>query len=167
MDIAEVARRSGVRASALRYYEEKGLIASVGRDGLRRRFLPGVLDQLALISLGQAAGLSLAERHAAAKASAEAALNPAQQCADGAVRVMAAPDSDGLPLQLHDNRSEADSAPAQSSGRADSRCAAHDGCAMGALPVLPAAALARYAHAAAMVSTATFAGAFTNFSALP
>jgi DNA-binding transcriptional MerR regulator len=59
MDIAEVARRSGVRASALRYYEEKGLIASVGRDGLRRRFAPGVLDQLALISLGQAAGLSL------------------------------------------------------------------------------------------------------------
>ena len=59
MDIAEVARRSGVRASALRYYEEKGLIASVGRDGLRRRFGPGVLDQLALISLGQAAGLSL------------------------------------------------------------------------------------------------------------
>jgi DNA-binding transcriptional MerR regulator len=59
MDIAEVARRSGVRASALRYYEEKGLIASVGRDGLRRRFGPGVLDQLALIALGQAAGLSL------------------------------------------------------------------------------------------------------------
>jgi DNA-binding transcriptional MerR regulator len=59
MDIAEVARRSGVRASALRYYEEKGLIASVGRDGLRRRFGPRVLDQLALISLGQAAGLSL------------------------------------------------------------------------------------------------------------
>ena len=61
MDIAEVARRSGVRASALRYYEEKGLIASVGRDGLRRRFGPGVLDQLALIALGQAAGLSLEE----------------------------------------------------------------------------------------------------------
>jgi DNA-binding transcriptional MerR regulator len=59
MDIAEVARRSGVRASALRYYEEKGLIASVGRDGLRRRFGPRVLDQLALIALGQAAGLSL------------------------------------------------------------------------------------------------------------
>lgn len=61
MDIAEVAKRAGVPASALRYYEKKGLIASVGRQGLRRRFAPGVLDQLALIALGQAAGLSLDE----------------------------------------------------------------------------------------------------------
>jgi DNA-binding transcriptional MerR regulator len=61
MDIAEVARRSGVPASTLRYYEEKGLIASAGREGLRRRFAPGVLDQLALIALGQAAGFSLDE----------------------------------------------------------------------------------------------------------
>ena len=61
MDIAEVAKRTGIPASALRYYEEKGLIASVGRQGLRRRFDPGVLDQLALISLGQSAGFSLDE----------------------------------------------------------------------------------------------------------
>ena len=61
MDIAQVAKRSGVPASTLRYYEEKGLIASIGRDGLRRRFAPGVLDQLALIALGQAAGFSLDE----------------------------------------------------------------------------------------------------------
>lgn len=61
MDIAEVAKRSGVPASALRYYEEKGLIASVGRQGLRRLFDPGVLEQLALIALGQAAGFSLDE----------------------------------------------------------------------------------------------------------
>ncbi|MBC7993353.1 MAG: helix-turn-helix domain-containing protein [Rhizobacter sp.] len=61
MDIAEVARRSGVAASALRFYEEKGLIASVGRQGARRRFSPGVLDQLALIALGQAAGFTLDE----------------------------------------------------------------------------------------------------------
>lgn len=61
MDIAEVAKRSGVPASTLRYYEEKGLIASSGRSGLRRRFSPGVLDQLALIALGQAAGFSLDE----------------------------------------------------------------------------------------------------------
>jgi DNA-binding transcriptional MerR regulator len=59
MDIAEVARKSGLPASALRYYEEKGLITSVGRQGLRRTFAPGVLDQLALIALGQAAGFSL------------------------------------------------------------------------------------------------------------
>lgn len=61
MDIAQVAKRSGVPASILRYYEEKGLIASVGREGLRRRFAPQVLDQLALIALGQAAGFTLEE----------------------------------------------------------------------------------------------------------
>lgn len=61
MDIAEVAKRSGVPASALRFYEEKGLIASSGRKGLRRLFSPGVLDQLALIALGRAAGFSLDE----------------------------------------------------------------------------------------------------------
>lgn len=61
MDISEVARRSGVAASALRYYERKGLIHSLQRDGARRRFSPDVLDQLALIALGQAAGFSLDE----------------------------------------------------------------------------------------------------------
>jgi DNA-binding transcriptional MerR regulator len=61
MDIAEVAKRAGVPASTLRYYEEKGLIASTGRQGLRRRFGPGILDQLALIALGRAAGFSLDE----------------------------------------------------------------------------------------------------------
>lgn len=61
MDIAEVAKRSGMPASKLRYYEEKGLIASVGRQGLRRTFDPAVLERLALISLGQAAGFSLDE----------------------------------------------------------------------------------------------------------
>ena len=61
MDIAEVAQRSGVPASALRFYEEKGLIASTGRHGLRRLFDPGVLERLALISLGRAAGFSLDE----------------------------------------------------------------------------------------------------------
>lgn len=61
MDIAEVARKAGVPASTLRFYEKRGLIASLGPQGTRRRFAPGVLDQLALIALGQAAGLSLDE----------------------------------------------------------------------------------------------------------
>ena len=61
MDIAEVARRSGFPASTLRFYEEKGLIASVGRTGLRRSFSPDVLDRLALIALGQSAGFTLEE----------------------------------------------------------------------------------------------------------
>lgn len=61
MDIAEVAKASGVPSSTLRYYEDRGLIASVGRRGARRLFAPAVLNQLALIALGQAAGLSLDE----------------------------------------------------------------------------------------------------------
>lgn len=61
MDITEVARRSGIPASTLRFYEEKGLIAPVGRRGLRRVFGPGVLERLALIALGRAAGFSLDE----------------------------------------------------------------------------------------------------------
>jgi DNA-binding transcriptional MerR regulator len=61
MDISEVARKSGVAASALRYYERKGLIHSLASEGSRRKFAPAVLDQLALIALGQAAGFSLDE----------------------------------------------------------------------------------------------------------
>lgn len=61
LDIAEVARRSGIPASTLRFYEEKGLIASVGRRGLKRLFEPVVLERLAFVSLGQAAGFSLAD----------------------------------------------------------------------------------------------------------
>lgn len=61
MDISEVAKRSGVPASALRYYEKQGLVRSLGRQGIRRVFADTVMDQLALIALGQAAGLSLRE----------------------------------------------------------------------------------------------------------
>lgn len=56
-----MAQRSGVPASTLRFYEEKGLIVSVGRRGLRRLFDPRVLERLALIALGRAAGFSLDE----------------------------------------------------------------------------------------------------------
>ena len=61
LDIVEVARRSGVPASALRYYEEKGLIDSIGRRGLRRLFEPQVLETLSLIALGRTAGFALDE----------------------------------------------------------------------------------------------------------
>ena len=61
LDIAEVAQRSGVPASTLRFYEEKGLIASTGRRGLRRLFNAGVLERLALIAVGRSAGFSLDE----------------------------------------------------------------------------------------------------------
>ncbi len=56
-----MARRSGVPASTLRFYDEKGLITPIGRRGLRRVFDPAALDQLALIALGRAAGFSLDE----------------------------------------------------------------------------------------------------------
>jgi DNA-binding transcriptional MerR regulator len=61
LDITEVARRTGLPASALRFYEEKGLISSVGRRGLRRLFDPGVVERLAMIALGRASGFSLEE----------------------------------------------------------------------------------------------------------
>src|SRR4029078_3448697 len=61
MDITEVAKRSGIPASTLRFYEEKGLIASAARRGLRRVFGGGVLERLALLALGRAAGFSLDE----------------------------------------------------------------------------------------------------------
>ena len=61
LDIAQVARRSGVPASTLRFYEEKGLIRSIGRRGLYRLFDQGVLERLALIALGRSAGFSLSE----------------------------------------------------------------------------------------------------------
>lgn len=61
LDISEVARRSGLPASTLRYYEARGLIASVGRRGLHRRFAPDVLERLGLIALGRTAGFSLDE----------------------------------------------------------------------------------------------------------
>jgi DNA-binding transcriptional MerR regulator len=59
LDIGEVAQQSGLPASALRYYEEKGLIRSIGRRGLRRVFPAGVVERLALIALGRSAGFSL------------------------------------------------------------------------------------------------------------
>ncbi|MBA4286352.1 MAG: MerR family transcriptional regulator [Xanthomonadaceae bacterium] len=61
MDISQVARRSGVPASTLRYYEKQGLLVSLGREGAKRVFVGTVIEQLGLIALGQAAGLSLDE----------------------------------------------------------------------------------------------------------
>lgn len=61
LDIGVLAKKSGVPTSALRYYEEIGLISSVARHGLRRQFSSQTLTQLALISLGKSAGFSLDE----------------------------------------------------------------------------------------------------------
>lgn len=61
MDIGEVAKKAKLTTSTLRFYEQKGLIKSIGRHGLRRQYSKQVLDQLALIALGRAAGFSLDE----------------------------------------------------------------------------------------------------------
>ena len=61
LDIAEVSRHSGLPASTLRFYEERRLIGSVGRRGLRRLFDANVLQQLALIALARAGGFALDE----------------------------------------------------------------------------------------------------------
>lgn len=59
LDIGEVADQSGFKPSALRFYEEAGLISSISRHGLRRQFHPEVLLQLKLIAMGKSAGFSL------------------------------------------------------------------------------------------------------------
>jgi DNA-binding transcriptional MerR regulator len=61
LDIAQVARATGMAASRLRYYEDKRLIASVGRRGLKRLFEASVVERLSLIALAQSAGFSLDE----------------------------------------------------------------------------------------------------------
>ncbi|MFG1703803.1 MerR family transcriptional regulator [Nonomuraea sp. M3C6] len=61
IDIGEVARQSGLAASALRFYERKGLIEAEGRNGLRRAYRPETLERLALIACARDAGFTLSE----------------------------------------------------------------------------------------------------------
>lgn len=61
MDISEVSKITGLPPSTLRFYEDKGLIRSIGRKGLHRLFHPKIIEHLALISLGQRSGFSLNE----------------------------------------------------------------------------------------------------------
>ena len=61
LTIGEVARRAGVRASALRYYESVGLLPAPPRVHGRRRYDPSVLQRLAVIHVAQEAGFTVAE----------------------------------------------------------------------------------------------------------
>jgi MerR family transcriptional regulator, redox-sensitive transcriptional activator SoxR len=65
LSIGEVASRSGVAPSALRFYEREGLIASTRTDGNQRRYERAVLRRIAFIQAGRAAGIPLAEVNAA------------------------------------------------------------------------------------------------------
>ena len=63
--IGEVSERSGLAVSAIRFYEDKGLIASTRTPGGQRRFRRDVLRRLAFIQAAQRVGLSLDEIGAA------------------------------------------------------------------------------------------------------
>ena len=65
LSIGEVAARAGMNVSALRFYEERGLIASTRTEGGRRRYGRPVLRRLAFIQVAQRVGLSLDEIGAA------------------------------------------------------------------------------------------------------
>ncbi|MCX2733329.1 redox-sensitive transcriptional activator SoxR [Saccharopolyspora sp. NFXS83] len=59
LTIGEVAHRSGVAQTALRFYEQRGLIASTRTSGNQRRYERAVLRRLAFIRAAQRVGLSL------------------------------------------------------------------------------------------------------------
>lgn len=61
LTIGEVARRSGVAASALRFYEERGLITSERAGSGHRRYPRPVLRRIAFIVYAQRVGLTLQE----------------------------------------------------------------------------------------------------------
>ena len=61
LTISEVSRRSGVAASALRFYEDRGLIQSERAGSGHRRFARAVLRRIAFIVFAQRIGLSLEE----------------------------------------------------------------------------------------------------------
>ena len=61
LTIGEVVARSGVSASALRFYERRGLISAARTDGNQRRYERAVLRRIAFIQAGRAAGVTLAE----------------------------------------------------------------------------------------------------------
>jgi len=61
MSISEVARKTGLRASAIRYYESIGLLPEPARIGNWRVYEPSILQRLALIQTAQQAGFTLDE----------------------------------------------------------------------------------------------------------
>lgn len=84
LDIGDVARRVRLPASTLRYYEDKKLIQSVGRHGLRRLFEPSVVQRISLIKLGRNAGFTLNEIRGMFAANGRLKINRAQLSAKAA-----------------------------------------------------------------------------------
>jgi MerR family transcriptional regulator, redox-sensitive transcriptional activator SoxR len=65
LTIGELSGRSGVTASALRFYERQGLIRSRRTDGNQRRYARATLRRVALVQAGKAAGVPLERIRAA------------------------------------------------------------------------------------------------------
>jgi MerR family redox-sensitive transcriptional activator SoxR len=63
LTIGEVARRASIRPSAIRYYEQVGLLPAPPRKSGQRRYDPSVLYRLALIQFAQEAGFTITEIH--------------------------------------------------------------------------------------------------------
>jgi MerR family redox-sensitive transcriptional activator SoxR len=61
MMIGQVAKESGLAASAIRYYEQVGVLPKPIRVGGRRHYRPSILERLALLERTKACGFSLAE----------------------------------------------------------------------------------------------------------
>jgi MerR family transcriptional regulator, redox-sensitive transcriptional activator SoxR len=61
LSIGEVARRAGLRTSALRYYEKIDLLPRAPRVGGQRRYHPQILERLAVVRLAQYVGLRITE----------------------------------------------------------------------------------------------------------
>jgi MerR family redox-sensitive transcriptional activator SoxR len=61
LSIGQVARRAGIRASAIRYYESVGVLRPARLVHTKRRYTPDIFQQLLLIQCAQSAGLSIAE----------------------------------------------------------------------------------------------------------
>lgn len=61
LPIGDLARRTGLAVSAIRFYEEKGLVQSLRTSGNQRRFLRSDIRRLSFILIAQKLGLGLAE----------------------------------------------------------------------------------------------------------
>jgi MerR family redox-sensitive transcriptional activator SoxR len=61
LSIGEVARRSGIPATTLRYYEELGLIEAPSRTSGQRRYGEEILDVLTIVDTAKASGFGLGE----------------------------------------------------------------------------------------------------------
>ena len=133
LTIGEVARRSGVAASALRFYEERGLITSERAGSGHRRYPRPVLRRIAFIVFAQRVGLTLDEIGAAL-----AKLPTDRARADATGRVLRGPGHPGS-ISASPNSNASSSGSPNASAAAACRSAA----AVWPIPVTGQRALAR------------------------